>query len=590
MMCDKLEELGTPTRLGMIPDALLQEIAERVSCHEALAALSGTCKALRQIVSTALLEQCIKAMIEARGWMPWPSQLSARVARTVGTTSSVLEYYALRVASLPLPHSSWPRSSLLGSARALRVGGGACHFASLRAALESARDGDTLCLAAGIFDEGTLRVSASVRIVGAVSAQVPSATWGGTTSVLALATVLRAQLVLANGRGQLCRLTLTLPDATGGVGVPAATPGGLGGGFDAAEDPDMPPGATPVADYRCVAVGEQGIWALDDCVVHGGVRAGGHAEVAISGSEILGVLSRGWADLHAPPGSTSAAAAAAAAALSVAATATVVPARPSTGLLVQGNARVLCRATYIRDHLRSGVTVQHAARLWLHDCLVAGNALAGLKFFSRAPSELMGSVIEHNGHMGLLLRGAGMVAVSCCDLRCNALGAAVSGEAVLKLSSCIVEGHRNDGLVCHNSAHAIVEGSLVRRNTNHSVSVLQLATCTLLEVMSDSEPIMDESARVVYRGLDNHFGATEQDDAQRVSEMRELERRLEREAGAAGERIAAQRRHCVSSLDGVRSWPYHLSEAGAGATQQARSQSDALRAHYDFYPPTRTRN
>jgi hypothetical protein len=148
-------------------------------------------------------------------------------------------------------------------------------------------------------------------------------------------------------------------------------------------------------------------------------------------------------------------------------------------LLVQGNARVLCRATYIRDHLRSGVTVQHAARLWLHDCLVAGNALAGLKFFSRAPSELMGSVIEHNGHMGLLLRGAGMVAVSCCDLRCNALGAAVSGEAVLKLSSCIVEGHRNDGLVCHNSAHAIVEGSLVRRNHNHSVSAFCDETRTL---------------------------------------------------------------------------------------------------------------
>ena len=479
MMGDTLEELGSPSRLDMIPDALLQEIAERVSCHGALAALSGTCKALRQILSTALIEQCIKAMIEARGWMPWPSQLSARVARTVGTTISVLEYYALRVASLPLPHASWPCSALLGSARALRVGGAACHFASLRAALESARDGDTLCLAAGIFDEGTLRVSASVRIVGAASAQVPTATWGGATSVLALATVLRAQLVLANGRGQLCRLTLTLPDATGGVGVPAATPGGLGGGFDAAEDPDMPPGATPVADYRCVAVGEQGIWALDDCVVHGGVRAGGHAEVAISGSEILGVLSRGWADPHAPPGSTSAAAAAAAAALSVAATATVVPARPSTGLLVQGNARVLCRATYIRDHLRSGVTVQHAARLWLHDCLVAGNALAGLKFFSRAPSELMGSVIEHNGHMGLLLRGAGMVAVSCCDLRCNALGAAVSGEAVLKLSSCIVEGHRNDGIVCHNSAHAIVEGSLVRRNQNHSVSAFRDETRTL---------------------------------------------------------------------------------------------------------------
>jgi len=495
MMGDTLEELGSPSRLDMIPDALLQEIAERVSCHGALAALSGTCKALRQILSTALIEQCIKAMIEARGWMPWPSQLSTRVARTVGTTISVLEYYALRVASLPLPHSSWPRSGLLGSARALRVGGAACHFASLRAALESARDGDTLCLAAGIFDEGTLRVSTSVRIVGAASAQVPTATWGGATSVLALATVLRAQLVLANGRGQLCRLTLTLPDATGGVGAPAAPPVGLGGGFDAAEDPDMPPGATPVADYRCVAVGEHGIWALDDCVVHGGVRAGGHAEVAISGSEILGVLSRGRADPHAPPGSTSAAAAAAAAALSVAATATivpavnvndgpftftaVVPARPSTGLLVQGNARVLCRATYIRDHLRSGVTVQHAARLWLHDCLVAGNALAGLKFFSRAPSELMGSVIEHNGHMGLLLRGAGMVAVSCCDLRCNALGAAVSGEAVLKLSSCIVEGHRNDGLVCHNSAHAIVEGSLVRRNQNHSVSAFRDETRTL---------------------------------------------------------------------------------------------------------------
>ena len=114
------------------------------------------------------------------------------------------------------------------------------------------------------------------------------------------------------------------------------------------------------------------------------------------------------------------------------------------------------------------------------------------------------------------------------------------------------------------------------------MSVLQLATCTFLEVHADSEPIMDESARVVYRGLDNHFGATEPDDAQGVSEMRELERRLEREAGAAGERIAAQRRHCVSSLDGARSWPYHLSEAGAGATKQARSQSDALRTHYDI--------
>jgi hypothetical protein len=165
MMGDTLEELGSPSRLDMIPDALLQEIAERVSCHGALAALSGTCKALRQILSTALIEQCIKAMIEARGWMPWPSQLSTRVARTVGTTISVLEYYALRVASLPLPHSSWPRSGLLGSARALRVGGAACHFVSLRAALESARDGDTLCLAAGIFDEGTLRVSTRFHLV-----------------------------------------------------------------------------------------------------------------------------------------------------------------------------------------------------------------------------------------------------------------------------------------------------------------------------------------------------------------------------------------------------------------------------------------
>lgn len=584
--CTGIEEPieGPPTQLDSFPDALLVEIAERVPCHVGLASLSGANSALRQLLCgnghRSLLDQCVAALLSTRGWMPHDSEIAERTSRTLDA-SGEKEYYARRCSSLPPPLAVWPpdiRLSLLrpGGARTIRIGGEGAHFPTVRTALSDAMDGDTLCLAPGVFDEGVLRPSSSVRIVGAPTKQAPSVSWSGASSVLSLSTILRAQIIATAGAGTLCRLTLTLPSPRDGAMAPNPL----------AEDDDEVNGTESAGqDCRCVAVGETAAWTLEDCVVYGGVRCGGHAALAIVGCEILGVLSRSGAAANplAPAGSTGAAVAAAMAALG---TAFRQPTRSCTGLLVQGSARVLCRASQIREHARSGVTVQHAARLWLHDSLVAGNVLAGVKLFSRSPSLLAGSVFENNGHMGLLLRGKpeGVITMWSSTSRGNALGIACSGESALFATQSLVEDNRNDGIIVHNNARATLSHVLLRNNTERGLGVLQQATASLQGVIASgnntartlhhglvTDIVVDTSAALELQGDDNQLGpgwpAMEGDDLD-AADAANRAYALECNAGASGEAASRARasRHAVAALSSTTCWPPLLWESPALST------------------------
>ena len=162
-------------RFSGLSSDLVLEIVEHLLCHVALAGLSGTCWTLRRVITAEVMEAKIRALSDMRGWCSsHPNPDYAQVSQltvagpTAGAAGSPLPMplphgwkitrrfgsrlrYASRVSALPPPHAAWP----LGSGQILRVGAVAgCRFASIRAAVAAASDGDTLQLSSGEFDEG----------------------------------------------------------------------------------------------------------------------------------------------------------------------------------------------------------------------------------------------------------------------------------------------------------------------------------------------------------------------------------------------------------------------------------------------------
>ena len=164
----------------------------------------------------------------------------------------------------------------------------------------------------------------SVRLVGA------SVAAGAEGAYRPSATTICAAIIADAGRGAICGLTLRLPpeamQPVAGDGAPAAADDGDG------------------ASTRCLHVSGSAAWVLEDSVVYGGVRVGAQAELAVVQCVISGEQSS-------------------------------VAAR-GTGVLVQGRARALVRASRITSHGRSGLTVQHHAKLWLQQCEISHNRLA----------------------------------------------------------------------------------------------------------------------------------------------------------------------------------------------------------------------
>ena len=185
--------------------------------------------------------------------------------------------------------------------------------------------------------------------------------------------------MISAGRVSLCGLSLTSPhEATPTVAPAGALPNAawlVGAEPEGGEEGGAAEGAAEGATempWRCVWVTSDAVCTLEDCDVHGGVRAGSSSQLAVVGCRLAGDATRS----------------------------------AGTGLLVQGFARCLVRTSVVEGHLRSGITVQHAGRLWCHHSIAGANALAGIKLTSRAPSVLSCCALTRNGHFGLILRGA----------------------------------------------------------------------------------------------------------------------------------------------------------------------------------------
>ena len=106
-------------------------------------------------------------------------------------------------------HSAWP----LNCGRTFLVGCGVvCQYATIRAALEAADDGDTLMLASGEFDEGShpLEIAKSIRIVGAERGTRNDAACSA-DATRPSASIVRAQIIASGGCGAICGLTLVYP-------------------------------------------------------------------------------------------------------------------------------------------------------------------------------------------------------------------------------------------------------------------------------------------------------------------------------------------------------------------------------------------
>lgn len=474
----------TTVRISALSSDLILEIVEHLPCHVALAGLSGTCWALRRVITADVMETKVRALSDMRGWCsshPDPdyaqvSHLTVAAPTAAGTSPLPMTQphgwkitrrygsrlrYASRVSSLPPPHAAWPLGS---SGKFLRVGAVAgCRFASIRAAVAAAADGDTLLLSSGEFDEGAqpLEIAKGIRILGAGSAAPQDAVpCAATAAALRIpshppsaaafrpwATIVRATLVATSGRGAICGLTLALPhdaDPSGAAHpqAAAAAAAALGAAVAGAED-EAAPGDE--ASHRCFAATGNAVWQLEDCAIRGGVRCGSTAELAIVGCQVSG----SGAD--------------------------------ATGVLAQGSSRLLVRASEICAHARSGVTAQQGATLWLHHCVVHGNALAGIKLMSRAPCVLSCSSVHTNGRIGVLLRDRAQGCLLGCELARNTHGAGVAAiqHARLRLVGCDLRGNDGYGLVCQHSARASVETTLVRRNGGIGIMAAQ-ETCVSL--------------------------------------------------------------------------------------------------------------
>ena len=401
--------------LGLSNDLLLT-IVERLVCDIGMAGLAGCCSTLRTLLPAAVIEKRIAALVDQRGWRVSNLRIAAG---NVGNVVRVPQWapsmrfglrrrYASRVRSLPLPHQAWE----IGDGHCLRVGSGhgvRADFRSLRAALQVASDGDTILLDSGEFDEGSrpLTIDKSIRIVGAADTTCNAdATCNvGTGYVRPSASSLTALLVATSGRGAICGVTLRPPPVPRASNAPPPNPFGAAGADEwQAADADAPADET---HERCFAVTNAATWALEDCFLHGGCRAGSSAELAIVGCVVAGDSTR----------------------------------PPSTGVIVQGTARVLVRASIVKQHLRSGVTVQHGGRLWLHHTYVGGNALAGVKLVSRAPCVLSCCSISHNAHMGVLLRNRAMCVMNNCEIASNGMGVACIQHTRLLLNATDIRGN-----------------------------------------------------------------------------------------------------------------------------------------------------
>ena len=133
---------------------LLLEVTSVLSCEVGLVGIASSCHAFYSLLSEgspSLLEQRFAELSVVRGWRaecPTPHVPMKLLPDGWAVPSCQLRYIR-RVRSLPPPHAPWK----LGSGRTLTVGEGK-RFTTVREAVAAARDGDTLLLPAGLFDEG----------------------------------------------------------------------------------------------------------------------------------------------------------------------------------------------------------------------------------------------------------------------------------------------------------------------------------------------------------------------------------------------------------------------------------------------------
>ena len=459
------EEVVEAPRLDELDRDLLLEIIDQLTCDLGLSGLAGSCKALRAFLcepargELSHLDHRLAALADLRGWRAAPMRVQSRIScrrrdqphhsyeqRPAVPPPPGWDAYGCRLRSLPPPHTPWPLEEADGAGRTLTVGRGKnswAHFSSVRAAVDAARDGDTVMLLGGgldgVFDEGLapIELTHSIRLVGSALAET-----SGIVQRRPHASVLRAVLVASAGHGSLSGLTLELP-AQALQPPPPALPNVLAellAGGDVDGD-DVPEGPT-----RCFKATQSAVWLIEDCRVVGGVRAGSTSELAIVGCHVTAA--------HAMP--------------------------PSTGVLVQGSARLLVRTSVIDGHARSGLTAQHGSQLWLDHSSVCGNALAGIKLSSRAPCVIRNTSIARNGHFGVLLRDRSSAQLLACEMCDNA----TSGLAVIQKSTAIARGcemaaNEQFGAVCQHEARLHLSHSIVQRNGNVGVMVAQEAAVSL---------------------------------------------------------------------------------------------------------------
>ena len=284
-------------------------------------------------------------------------------------------------------------------------------------------------------------------------------------------------------------------------------------------------------------------WLLEDSRVIGGVRAGSQSELAILGCHITGARGQ----------------------------------LTQTGVLAQGSARVLVRASIVDGHERSGLTVQHSSRLWLDHCCVAGNALTGVKLTSRSPCVVSCCSVVRNGHFGLMLRDRATATLSASEFADNGTAGVVAIQrAITNIDGCEVVDNDTYGIVCQHEATLSLERCLVQRNGGPGIRCTQEAQvhagCT--SVVDNRGPAInaDRSARVALLGEANHFDGN----------ARETARDDEPSAAAstfnhAAEAGAADRHSFTTALD--------VGPRGEVARREQRSVEDAAAWHYAMASP-----
>ena len=504
-----LEEADTPpiTLSSLLLDHydLLLEILNALLCDYGLSGLAGSCKSLRLLLTrpqkkygcteaASLYDERVAELVDLQGWRSRPLTITSRLAsrprnnapRTYERRLPVphppgYKKYSRRLRSLPPPHAPWV---LDAGGRTLTVGTGKnswATYATVRDAVAAAVDGDTILLLEGIFDEGLepIVLSKSVRIMGSSRGPgvpppslasppnspvvvttsrtgSPNRRPGGEETHRPEVSTLRAILVASDGHGSINGLTLGLPheateihnQADANQNNPVAFAALLAepenGDGDNPDDPQNGP-------LRCLAVTRVARWAIEDCRIVGGLRAGSRSELAVIGCH----LSRDPRSMGLPA---------------------------STGVLVQGSARCLVRACVVDGFERSGVTCQHAAELWCDHSCVAGNALTGIKCTSRASCVVTHSSLLRNGHFGMLIRDRARASLLACEISDNSsVGIACISKAATRLRGCEISGNEGFGLVCQHEGRTFVEQCRVEKNGGAGVMVAQEAEVTCIK-------------------------------------------------------------------------------------------------------------